>query len=271
MGNTIPTYKDPYEEKLKGYLQQMEERKPFQYDVGSDALYQQLRDNYEQQGKLAMEDTMGKAAAMTGGYGNSYAQSVGQQVYNQHMQQLNDMVPDIYGMALDRYQQEGKDLQDKYDFYKGLSDESYNKYLMENGLLSGNNGADPIEYTTLSREEQDAWSPKIARALEGEGATFGSLTTIFDYMTYAKHNPWESANFILSQAKANNITPTKDELEEWGEMLKKAGYSDDEVSAFIIDWHTLFGLPVEKKEPILSQHIIGGSGGGGGYYLTTPV
>lgn len=245
MGNTIPTYKDPYEEKLKNYLQQMEERKPFQYDVGSDALYQQLRDNYEQQGKLAMEDTMGKAAAMTGGYGNSYAQSVGQQVYNQHMQQLNDTVPELYGMALDRYQKEGQELQGKYDFYKGLSDESYNKYLLENGLMTGNNGANPIEYTTLSRDEQKEWRQNIDHVLE-EGATFGKLSKIFKNMSYAKHNPLESANFILSEAEANNIKPPKDDLKKWGEMLEKAGCTDAEIADFLDDWADYFGIGDES-------------------------
>ena len=46
-----------------------------------------------QQGKQAMQDTMGQAAALTGGYGSTYGQAVGQQQYDAYLQNLNDEVP----------------------------------------------------------------------------------------------------------------------------------------------------------------------------------
>lgn len=88
---------------------QYKNRGDFTYDLNGDALYQQYKDKYIQQGKLAMADTMGQAAAMTGGYGNSYAQSVGQQAYQASLDNLNDIVPELYAMALDRYNQKGQD------------------------------------------------------------------------------------------------------------------------------------------------------------------
>jgi hypothetical protein len=42
-------------------------RKDFSYDLNGDMLYQQYKDNYINQGKMAMMDTMGQASAMTGG------------------------------------------------------------------------------------------------------------------------------------------------------------------------------------------------------------
>ena len=85
-------------------------RDPFSYDFNADALYQQYKDMYMQQGKMAMQDAMGQAAAMTGGYGNSYAASVGNQAYQQSLQQLNSVIPELYQLALGRYQQEGQDM-----------------------------------------------------------------------------------------------------------------------------------------------------------------
>lgn len=81
-------------------------RSPFSYDMNADTLYQQYKDSYTRQGKLAMQDTVGQAAALTGGYGNSYAQTAGQQVYNGYMQQLSDVVPQLYQLAYARYQNE---------------------------------------------------------------------------------------------------------------------------------------------------------------------
>ena len=119
---------DPYRDKYMGYLEQYENRDPFSYDFNSDALYQQYKDQYIQQGQMAMMDTMGQAAAMTGGYGNSYAQTVGQQAYNQQRGQLNEIMPELYQMAYDRYGQEGQELLDMFNMYLGLSEQDYSHY-----------------------------------------------------------------------------------------------------------------------------------------------
>lgn len=106
-------------------MNQILNRKDFSYDLGSDALYQQYKDQYMSQGALAMQDTMGQAAALTGGYGNSYAQSVGQQTYQGYLQQLNDKVPQLYQLALDKYNQETSDLYNKYGLYQSDYDTKY--------------------------------------------------------------------------------------------------------------------------------------------------
>ena len=99
-------YKDQYNTLLTDYIT----RDPFSYDFNGDALYQQYKDKYIQQGKLAMQDTMGQASAMTGGYGSSYSQSAGQQAYQNSLDNLNDIVPELYQMAYDRYNQRGQDM-----------------------------------------------------------------------------------------------------------------------------------------------------------------
>ena len=103
-------------------------REKFSYDLNGDALYQQYKDKYIQQGKMAMMDTMGQAQAMTGGYGNSYAQSVGQQAYQSHLQELNDIVPELYQMAYDQYNQEGQDLLNQYSVLGEQRDQAYGEH-----------------------------------------------------------------------------------------------------------------------------------------------
>ena len=95
-----------YDKLIQGY----ENREKFSYDFNTDALYQQYKDKYTQQGKMAMADTMGQAAAMTGGYGNSYAQTVGQQQYQASLDKLNDVIPELYQLAYEKYNQEGRDM-----------------------------------------------------------------------------------------------------------------------------------------------------------------
>lgn len=103
-------------------------RKKFQYNMSSDPLYQQYKQQYQRQGKLAMQDTMGQAAAMNGGYGSSYAQMAGQQAYNSQLQQLNDKVPELYQLALSKYQMEGQAAMDRFNLASSLESQDYSRY-----------------------------------------------------------------------------------------------------------------------------------------------
>lgn len=103
-------------------------REKFSYDLNGDALYQQYKDQFINQGKLAMQDTIGQAAAMTGGYGNSYAQSVGQQTYQGYLQQLNDKVPELYQLALDQYNREGEDMYNQYGLLADREETEYGRH-----------------------------------------------------------------------------------------------------------------------------------------------
>lgn len=117
-----------YGESMKDAMQKVLNRDKFRYDLNGDALYQQYKDRYIQQGKQAMMDTMGQASALTGGYGNSYAQQAGQQTYQGYLQGLNDKVPELYQLALDRYNQEGTDLLNKYGLLSDQYDKEYSRY-----------------------------------------------------------------------------------------------------------------------------------------------
>lgn len=114
--------------KLTDTMNAIENREKFSYDVNGDALYQQYKDQYINQGKMAMMDTMGQAAAMTGGYGNSYAQSVGQQAYQGYLQQLTDKIPELYQMALDKYNSEGAEMYNKLSAYGDLYSTEYGEH-----------------------------------------------------------------------------------------------------------------------------------------------
>ena len=125
---TLPTYQASYDQQLQDIYDQIVNRDKFSYDVNADALYQQYADQYTQRGQMAMMDTMGQAAALTGGYGNSYASTAGNQAYQGYLQQLNDVVPELYGMALDQYNQEGQDLLNQYAMTGDMADDEYAKY-----------------------------------------------------------------------------------------------------------------------------------------------
>lgn len=103
-------------------------RESFSYDLSDDALYQMYKQNYADMGKLSMRDSMGQAAALTGGYGSSYGQAVGQQAYDSYLQGLNEMVPELYAQAYGRYQDEGDRLMQQYGLAGDLAADEYAKY-----------------------------------------------------------------------------------------------------------------------------------------------
>ena len=127
------------DEALEAYMN----REDFQYDVNADALYQQYKDRYMEMGRDAMEDTMGQAAALTGGYGSSYSQSVGQQAYNSYLQQLGDVVPELYQLAYDRYQDKGDQLYKTYQSWAELEQQAAEQEQWEQ------------EYALAERKRQD--------------------------------------------------------------------------------------------------------------------
>lgn len=112
-------------------------RDKFNYDLGSDMNYQQAKEQYQALGKMAMNDTIGKASSLTGGYANSYATSAGQQAYNNYLTQLNENIPDYYAMALNAYEREGNELLNKYNLYNTEEQQEYSKYMdTYNNLLN---------------------------------------------------------------------------------------------------------------------------------------
>lgn len=125
---TKPVYKASYEEELKEVYDSIRERPDFSYDTGTDPIYKKYRDDYMRQGRIAMKDSMGQASALTGGYGSSYAQSVGQQRYDEHLSRLGDIVPELYQLALSRYQAQGDALSERYSILSAQRDEEYGRY-----------------------------------------------------------------------------------------------------------------------------------------------
>ena len=121
-------YNSKWQGTIDDTINKILNREKFSYDLNGDALYQQYKDQYTTQGKLAMMNTMGQAAAMTGGYGSSYSQAAGQQAYQGYLQQLNEVVPQLYQMAYDRYNQEGQDMYSQYSMLSAQDQAEYGKY-----------------------------------------------------------------------------------------------------------------------------------------------
>lgn len=121
-------YVSGYQEKIDGMLDRILNRDGFSYDFSTDPMYQTYRQQYTHQGRLAMQDSMAQAAGLTGGYGSSYGIAAGSQAYQGWMNRLNERVPELYQVALDRYDREGKSMQTMLEQMMGLEKADRQQY-----------------------------------------------------------------------------------------------------------------------------------------------
>ena len=129
----LPIYRDEARQQQSALYQQIASRGPFAYDPDRDPLYGISRDRAVQNGRMAMRDTMGQAASLTGGYDSSYGQAVGQQQYDASLQSLAELIPELYQTAYERYRDQGKELQQQYDLLGEQADREYARYRDELG------------------------------------------------------------------------------------------------------------------------------------------
>ncbi len=125
---SLPEYTSSYDEQISQIYNRIVNREPFRYDPSSDTLYGNYREQYTRLGEKAMRDTMGQAAALTGGYGSSYAQQAGQQEYDSYLQKLGEVLPELYSAAYQRYKDKGESLEAEYQRLLGLEQTEYGRY-----------------------------------------------------------------------------------------------------------------------------------------------
>ena len=121
-------YASPYQEQIEALLARALEREAFSYDPNADPLYRQYESAYRRGGRQAMEDTMANAAALTGGYGNSYASTAGNQAYQSYLAELNQILPVLYESAYSRYRDSYQDVLDQLGLLQELDAGEYEKY-----------------------------------------------------------------------------------------------------------------------------------------------
>lgn len=126
--NKPGAYQSSYSDQIQELLDKVMNREKFSYDFNADPLYQQYKDQYMQGGKQAMMDTTAQAAALSGGFGNSYGATAGNLAYQQYLKGLNDVIPDLYSAALNQYQNEGQTMQNNLGILQGLDQTAYGRY-----------------------------------------------------------------------------------------------------------------------------------------------
>ena len=125
---------DPFESRYESQVQSILDNilNKNSFDLKTDPNYQNLYDTYAQsymqKGNRAMRDTMGNAAALTGGYGSTAAQIAGSQAYDTYLQGLNDQNLQLMNMAYGMYQDELADRYNQLSAVSNLDNTDYNRW-----------------------------------------------------------------------------------------------------------------------------------------------
>lgn len=270
-------YTSSYAQELEELYDQIMNRPDFSYDLANDPLYQQYRQQYQRQGRLAMADTMGQAAALTGGYGSSYSQAAGQQSYHQYLAQLAEVTPQLYGQALDRYTRQGEALQAQYDRLLGLEERDYQRYAQAYSQWLSEYGLAQDRYESSRARDYQAfldllnyWQQEAQRQQAQEN---WQAEMDFD------REKWEASQAKAqsggssggssrgSSSRSGSSAMTDSQAKAWAESYLSSGNTWAIGSAALEDWMARRGITGQAAETFLAALRQAGYGqrtGGGG-------
>ena len=242
-----PTYSGTFEQQLQQIYDQIMNRPQFSYDLNSDPLWQQNVDQHKQQGQMAMMDAMGQAAALTGGYGNTFAQSVGQQAYQKHLQTLNDEVPEYYQMALSRYNQEGDRLKEQFALTGELAADEYGKYQDEQNRYWQGVDRAQAEADQAYDRGQSAWYTEQQMQQQADNTAYNKQQDAYNRL----------ANLITS----TGYNPSQEELAEAGMSAGQAAayskyYQDQNTQKYVyIDKGDIDPVPPKLTQDSVTEQL----------------
>lgn len=127
----LPNIIERNDQAIRMLQQQIMGRAPFSYDYESDPVYQSYAKQYRREGQRAAADTMGQAAALTGGRPSSWAVTASQQAGNNYAAALADKIPELYQLAYQMYAREGDEMRSNLSTLMGVNNDLYGRWYQQ--------------------------------------------------------------------------------------------------------------------------------------------
>ena len=123
------SYLSPYSDKIDALLAKLNALPPFDPNaIYSSPEYLSLKQKAEQMGAKAQENTLGAAAALTGGIPSSYAVAASKENADAYNTALLDAIPGLTQAAFNRYLQEAGLTMDQIQMLSGLDSSKYSQF-----------------------------------------------------------------------------------------------------------------------------------------------
>lgn len=239
VAQTPTEYSSRYGQMADAAMTRYANRPAFQYNAKNDPNYAAYAGEYTRLGRTAMEDTMARAAALTGGYGNSYAAMAGQNAYNSYMSALAAKVPELEQMAYQRYQNEGNDMLNLYELYANREAQDYNRY---NDQLANNRQ----QISMLNNLYDDRYSQAYQLARDSIADARYADQTAYDRGIDERNYAYKLARDEIADKRYDT---------EWEHQLNRETYED-----------TIKDLETQNKALMLALDEFDGGKTGGSVY-----
>ena len=229
---SAPTYTSKYQDQIDELLDEILNRPGFAYDPETDPRYAAYRKEYAREGQRATADTMGQAAAMTGGMPSTAAMTAAQQAGDYYAAQMADKIPELYQLAYAMYQDEGDNMRLNMDMLTALEQGDYNKYL---NLLAQYNTDRDFAYGVYS----DDWNrdyqldrDRVEDSRYDMEWNYGVSRDEISDQRYEDETAWNREQYE-SEEEYNRALEKAQTLAAAGDFsgFKALGYTDQEISA----------------------------------------
>lgn len=217
---SAPKYKNKYDNRIEELYDELIGMDEFSYNPYSDDVYKYYKEQYNREGKRAMQDLMGELSLNTGGVASSYAIGAAAQSLDYYNQKLTDKIPELYKSAYERYLD---NISAKEGMIKLLSegnDREYKRYLDE---LEQYNADREFSYNAYldTLDEED-------RAIKRETDALDKAREQ-DYLFQKLENEKDENERKWSQQEyENEYKESKDKISQAIEKWQKMGYLDAE-------------------------------------------
>ncbi len=201
--NKPKEYSSAYQKQIDEALDAILNRKPFSYDVNADPLYRQYKEMYMKNGEKAMLDTVGAVSALTGGYGSSYAVSAGNESYNDYLNKLNSLLPELRDSAYKSYENESEELAQTLSLLRSLDDSDYKKY--RDGVSDYTNTRDYLfkKLNEMSDTEYKKFTDELKSWQNDRDFSYKQYLQDFAEKKYQEEMAYKKEQAAIKQANAD--------------------------------------------------------------------
>lgn len=204
----IQSGKTSYTDQINDLMNKYMNREEFEYDVDNDVLFQQALASAMNSGKSAMQDTIGQASALTGGYGSTYATSAGNQAYNSFIEDAYNNLPQYYQMALEAYQMEGQEMLNQLGVLNDADAREYDRLVNSFDATS--------QYRNqLYNEAYTKHQDEITNAYNGANLQLNEYGVQLD----AAYNSAALSNDRWQQSYQNDFNEWSAEIDKWTNVM----------------------------------------------------
>ena len=240
-------YVNKWADTQNSLLNDILNEKEFSYtgsDLMNDDLYKMYSEMYEKNARKAMNNAMGEATSLTGGYGSTYSQAAGQQAYDDTMSNMNEIALTLADKAYEKYLNDRSNRYNKLSAVNTQEQSDYGKYRDEVGDWQTDRDYYAGRYDTTYGQDYQKYQDEVAQV---------------EYLAnlYASLYGQDSAN----ELNAWNANRSADEYESSYELSKAA--DDREAEKWNYE-KQLLELQVQQAQAKAAAAAASRSGSGSG-------